>query len=114
MGLWRKRDNLSLAAKLQIRRWLLDAIACSTVRVLDTCSGEGHIWRAMAAHVTVDRWTRCDVDPRNRPGVLQLTAEDAVMKFPLAQFNVIDIDPYGEPWAAYQRLLPRLPHPMAV
>lgn len=76
------------------------------MRVLDTCTGDGHIWTALRQHVTVEQWTRCDRRPRGS-NILKMEASEAVRAFPLSAFNVIDIDPYGEPWSAYSELLQR-------
>lgn len=108
-----KTDNVSLASKIAIRCWLLDRMGLRTVSVLDTCAGAGHVWRTMRAHVTVDRWVRCDEKPR-QAGTLKMQAIDAVRSIPLAPFTVIDIDPYGEPWAIYREALQRLSGPTAV
>jgi hypothetical protein len=81
--------------------------------VLDACAGAGAIWTTMRDHVTVRRWTRCDLKPR-QAGTLTLSAEQAMRSLPLAAFNVIEIDPYGEPWDAYLEALPRLRQPTAM
>lgn len=99
-------DNVSLATKVALRRWLLDRMKLRAVRVLDTCTGEGHVWRAMQEHCRLETWTRCDVKPR-QSGVLKLEMLDAVRTLPVASFNVIDIDPYGEPFGPFLELLKR-------
>lgn len=109
----RKTDNVDLDAKLELRSWLLERMEIDRVRVLDTCSGLGHVWRAMASRATIDQWVRCDEKPR-QPGVLKITAVESVRRLPLDRFNVIDIDPYGEPWEAYAIALRRLTQPTAI
>mgnify|MGYP001574765918 CR=1 FL=1 len=113
MSAAKKVDNTSLASKIAIRRWLLSRIGIQEVYVLDTCAGLGKVWEAMEKHVVVRQWTRCDQPPR-RTGTLALSAVDAIVRFPLETYNVIDIDPYGEPWEAYRALLSRLSHSVAV
>jgi uncharacterized membrane protein YqaE (UPF0057 family) len=108
-----KTDNRSLGLKIDLRRWLLGELGITDARVLDVCAGSGHIWSAMAAHVPIGQWVRADIKPR-QPGTLRLTARQAVTALDVAPFNVIDIDPYGEPWDAYLALLPRLRQPVAV
>lgn len=103
----KKTDNQSLASKIALRRWLLQRMGMQTVRVLDTCSGSGHVWRSMRAHCHLERWTRCDIKPR-QVGMLEMTATQAVRTLPLDAVNVVDIDPYGEPWEPYRELLQRL------
>jgi hypothetical protein len=108
-----KTDNASLYSKLAIRRWLLSEMGLDTVSVLDACAGAGRIWTAMRKHVTIERWVRCDIKPR-QPGTLRLSAVDAMNGMALDRFNVIDIDPYGEPWEAYMAALKRLRRPTAM
>jgi hypothetical protein len=108
-----KVDNRSLKAKVELRRWLLDAMGITDVRVLDACAGAGHIWGAMREHVTISSWVRSDTAPR-QVGTLRLSALQAVQALDLGGFNVIDIDPYGEPWDAYLAALPQLREPVAV
>lgn len=102
-----KTDNKSLKTKVELRRSLLAEMSLTSVSVLDACAGAGHIWTAMQAHVQVMQWIRCDIKPR-QAGTLALTAMQAMSSLPIERFNVIDIDPYGEPWDAYLAVLPRL------
>lgn len=109
----RKVDNYSLPTKVALRRRLLSAMGFEEVRVLDTCVGHGKIWEAMADHVHVRQWTKCDVKPK-RPDALALSALEAIQKFEMDLYNVVDIDPYGCPFEAFHALLPRLVAPTAV
>lgn len=108
-----KRDNRSLATKVALRRLILDRMHFTEVTVLDACAGAGHVWTAMEDHVTIRQWTRCDIRPR-QVGTLKLPALQAMRSLPIDAYNVVDIDPYGEPWDAYLELLPRLRRPTAV
>jgi hypothetical protein len=108
-----KTDNRSLRSKLEMRRWLLGEMGITSARVLDACAGAGHIWQAMRAFVTVEQWVRSDLKPR-QVGTLKLSATQAIQSLDIEQFNVIDIDPYGEPWEAYLAALPRLRQPVAM
>lgn len=113
-----KLDNRSLETKLALRAWLLGKMAITSVRVLDTCAGSGHVWGAMRQRIAVEQWVRCDIKAR-QAGTLQLDATDAVKSLPVASFNVVDIDPYGLPWEPYMALLERIregtvTEPMAV
>lgn len=109
----KKTDNVSLASKVALRRWLLERMHLDTVTVLDTCAGAGHVWTAMEEHVRILSWVRCDIKPR-QGGTLAMTATQAVKSLPLDAFNVIDIDPYGEPWEPYREVLRRLKAPTAI
>lgn len=106
----KKVDNKDLPSKLELRRWLLHSIGVSDVSVLDTCAGAGHVWNGMRAHVNITKWVRCDIKPR-QAGTLQMTAMEAVKALPLSEFNVIDIDPYGDPFGPYLAALQRITQP---
>jgi hypothetical protein len=108
-----KTDNRSLRSKVELRRWLLDRMGLTRVRVLDVCSGAGYIWSEMEKYVDIATWVKVDIKPR-APGTLRMTSMQAVTSFPLEEFDVIDIDPYGEPWDAYRQVLLRLRRPTAV
>jgi len=108
-----KQDSSSTAAKIRLRRWLLDRMDIEEAYVLDACAGLGQIWEGMEEHVSLMQWTKCDIKPR-RPGTLKLDATDAIERFPLETYNVVDIDPYGDPWEPYWALLPRIKKPTAV
>ena len=108
-------DSSNMPSKVALRLWLLKKMGIKEAYVLDTCAGEGKIWEAMQEQdeITVRQWTRCDIKPR-RNGVLKLDATDAIERMPLDTYNVIDIDPYGEPWEPYMALLERITKPTAV
>jgi hypothetical protein len=111
------RDHQTMPVKVALRRWLLSRMGLDSVHVLDACSGDGLIWTEMEKHVDVLRWVRTDVKPRpNGHGgmVLKMSAAQAVDAMDLHEFNVIDIDPYGEPWEAYHLVLERFSQPTAV
>lgn len=87
------------------------------VHVLDACSGYGLVWSELEKHVTIKRWVRCDIKPRpgqNESSMLRLSAIQSMQSMPLEEFNVIDIDMYGDPWEPYFVLLKRLKTPMVV
>jgi hypothetical protein len=113
MGAAKKTDNASLATKVALRCWLLERLGMKDVHVLDTCSGLGKIWEAMGEHVTIRQWTRCDHKPR-RAGALAIEATRALEIFPVDVYNVVDIDPYGEPWEPFRVFLRRFSRPTAV
>ena len=112
-NLGRTTDNQSLGSKVAIRRWLLERMGVTEAYVLDVYAGAGLVWTAMEDHVTIRQWTRCDVKPR-KEGTLAIDAVTALRRFDLSTYNVIDIDPYGDPWEAYAAVLPRLVRPTAV
>lgn len=113
---YKKLDNRSLPAKIAIRRWLLDKMGITQVRLLETCTGGALIWRAMEDYVELKLWTKIDVKPRPGTGaVLKLTATQAINALPLHEYNVIDCDFYGDPWEAYRAVLAHgIRQPLAV
>lgn len=108
-----KQDSSSTAAKVRLRRWLLDRMSIEDAYVLDACAGLGQIWESMEDHVNIMQWTKCDIAPR-RVGTLKIDATNAIERFPIETYNVVDIDPFGDPWEPYWALLPRIKKPTAV
>jgi hypothetical protein len=101
-----------------LRRFMLEKMGLlSDVRVLDVCSGYGLIWTEMEKHCTIKRWVRCDIAPRpdqTQSSMLRMSAIQSIGSMPLHEFNVIDIDTYGEPMEALFVLLRRFTTPLVV
>jgi hypothetical protein len=112
----KKVDNRSLEAKISLRMWLLNRMNITDVKVLDTCSGLGMIWSEMEKHVHISQWVKCDIKPRagGNGMTLKMSASQSLAVMDLSDFNVIDIDTYGEPWEPYRIMLSRLTKPVAV
>lgn len=102
-----KVDNRSLTSKVTIRKWLIDQLGLTDVRVLDLCTGTGAVWSEMEKHCSISRWTKIDKNVR-APGTLKMDATLAAKSLPLTEYNIIDIDPYGDPWDIYLAVLPRI------
>lgn len=108
------KDNSHLAQKLEIRRAILKRGKFAELRVLDLCSGEGVIWKELRREFKVKAYTPCDRSPR-LAGSLKMEMTDRTLNaFDLAKLNVIDVDPYGDPWTAWMNLSPRIKHRTAV
>jgi len=87
------------------------------VRVLDVCSGYGMIWTEMEQHCTIKRWVRSDIKPlpdQMQGSMLRMAAVQALASFPLDEFNVVDIDTYGESFEPLFVLLQRFKTPLVV
>jgi hypothetical protein len=108
-----KTDNASLALKLELRRWVITRAGLTTLRILDLCAGEGHIWRNMRQEYEVASYTPCDRKPR-MAGVIKGEAAILAGTFDLARFNVIDVDTYGEPWECWLKISSRIRQTTAV
>lgn len=109
-----KTDTKDLNLKVKARLWALSRLGRpGPYRVLDLCAGEGLVWAEMRRHVAVSAYTPCDREPR-LPGTIKGEAERLAQAFDLSRFDAIDIDVYGDPWATWQALLPRLAQPTAV
>lgn len=109
----KKTDNKNLPAKLALRRWLIGEAGLGELRVLDLCAGKGMIWNHLRKEFKVKSYTPCDRKPR-QPGSIPGEADVLLKAFDLTKFNVIDVDTYGEPWAAWSYLAGRIKEPTAV
>jgi hypothetical protein len=108
-----KVDSSGTKAKVRLRKWLLTKMGFDEVYVLDTHTGHGKVWEAMEEHVTIRQWTKVDIQPKLL-GTIKMDATAAVERLPIESYNVIDIDPYGEPWEPFMALLPRIEAPTAI
>jgi len=109
-----KTDNRNLSAKVALRRHVLDANGITSCRVLDLFAGEGHIWKAMAKHITLETYMPVDRKPRMAGTVKATITPRFLSALDLTRFNVIDVDTYGEPWEFYLQLLGQITTPSAV
>lgn len=99
----RKTDNKSLNDKLAIRRMICGQVK-GPLRVLDLFCGTGRIWSSMRRHFPIETYTPVDKDCR-QPGTLRMNITPRTVRaFNPAEFNVIDIDTYGEPWEIWSAL----------
>src|SRR5437899_8556722 len=95
--------------KFHIRRITLEQARLGQLRVLDLCAGEGTVWRSMKRIAPIADYVPVDIAPR-LPGTLQGDVMDSrfLSAFDLSQFNVVDIDTYGEPWKPWRDIFERL------
>jgi hypothetical protein len=107
-------DNRRLSAKLELRRWILDEAAFPALRVLDLCAGEGHIWKAIGERYTLESYLPVDRAPRMAGTIRAPSAAKLASGLDPDRFNVIDIDPYGDPWPIWAALEPRLKKKTAI
>jgi hypothetical protein len=108
-----KTDNRNLRQKVDLRSALCGELA-EPLRVLDLYSGEGRIWTAMRQLFQVVSYTPVDEKPR-QPGTIKMKVDARTVKaFKIENFNVLDIDSYGEPWGIFEAVLPQIVKPTAV
>ena len=104
----KQRDNKSLPLKVQLRKHVLDKAKLRTLRVLDLYAGEGLIWRELQKSFRVESYTPVDKAPRI-PGTIKANVTPRFLSgFDLREYNVIDVDTYGEPWLVWTHLFPRI------
>lgn len=95
-----KTDNhpAARAAKVELRRHVLDEIGASNAHVLDCFCGTGemyrNVWNAAASYAGIDMrpWDPCH-PPRFVANNLRV-----LRALNLHAFNVFDLDAYGSPW----------------
>ena len=98
-----KTDNHSLRQKIELRRQVC-ALLGQPLTVLDLFAGEGRVWWGMKEFNEIESYTPVDQKPR-MSGVIKLTVSARTVRgFDLSQFNVIDVDCYGEPWEVWDEL----------
>lgn len=103
----KKTDNHSLKQKVELRREICNAIA-EPLKVLDLFAGEGLIWSAMREFHSIEAYTPVDRNPRIS-GTIKMTVDArTVCAFDPSEFNVIDIDCYGDPFEIWSEIADRI------
>ena len=97
---------------MAIRNRLLSLVD-EELRVLDCCAGKGVIWDRLGTRWDVRVYVPIDIKPR-RTGTIRADSRLVLQSWDISRFNVIDIDTYGEPWAHWFALAPRIVGPTAV
>lgn len=102
----KKTDNANMAAKLALRRYMLQRYhADEGIRVMDCCQGSGAIWSALRKEFSVESYW--GVDKKKKKGRMQLDSA-RILEQPGWPQNVIDIDTYGSPWRHYAAMMPNV------
>ncbi len=109
-----KTNNSNLALKVDLRRTVLKAGGFKKLRVLDLFAGGGEIWSALRQEFKIETYMPCDVKPQ-MPGTLRANVTPLFVEaIAGGNFNVIDIDTYGEPWEIWAAVARRIAQPAAV
>ena len=106
-----KLDSGRMGPKLAVRSAIVQGMG--GLSVLDCCAGAGVIWDEMRKRWPVVSYAAIDVKPR-RAGTVRVDSVDVLRQWRIDQFNVIDVDTYGEPWAHWSVLAPRIKGGVAV
>jgi len=108
----KKTDNSNMAAKLALRKMLLDELD-EDLRVIDCCAATGQLWRQLKKQYIIKKYVAFDIKPQ-MPGSIKMDSRDALRWMDTTPYNVIDIDTYGEPWAHLMAITSRIEHDTAV
>lgn len=103
-------DNKNMAQKTAVRLHFLRKYHADDARVFDCCQGAGLIWKTIRQEFEVASYWGVDV--KTRPGGLKMDSVKVLEQG--VKDNVIDIDTYGEPWAHWLKLLPKVNQPTTV
>jgi hypothetical protein len=107
-----KIDNGALGTKLALRRHFLRRFhAAQPPRVFDACQATGVLWSRLRAEFPVASYWGVDLTPKRGRLTIDSTR---VLAQPGWDFDVVDIDTYGSPWAHWAALLPNLRAPATV
>lgn len=106
MGNPMRTDNSYLATKLALRRaYLLRYHRGRTGQarhVADLFAGQRRLWSILRQETRLDSYLA--VDRAGIAGALKMAGE-RYLSCPGWQHTIVDLDAYGQPWAAYQALL---------
>lgn len=96
----KKTDNGNFAGKIALRRYFLEKYPCSSI--IDCCQGDKRIWNELLPHHPEAKYLGVDI--KNKKGRLAIDSQ-RLLNQPGWNFDVIDIDTYGSPWAHWSSLL---------
>lgn len=106
-----KTDNHNPKVKLDLRRFFLRKYHDAPPIVFDCCQGSAVMWTQLQKEFAVSRYWGVDLKPKK--GRLKIDSVK-VLEQPGWDFDVIDVDTYGEPWKHWLALLPNLAKPATV
>lgn len=107
-----KTDNHNAESKLALRRFFLEKYHREDPpSVLDCCQGSMLLWGTLRNEFQVADYLGVDLKPK--PGRLKVDSV-RILDQDGWQFDVIDVDTYGEPWAHYAAICERLTKPVTV
>jgi len=104
-------DNSHGAAKLALRRQLLNGLERRPLRVLDCCAGSEQMWGTLRQEYKV-RYTGLDV--KKKAGRLKIDSRRYLESADLTSFDVIDVDTYGSPWEHWETIARKVRGPLVV
>lgn len=107
-----KTDNHNAGAKLALRRYFLEKYHRSEhPSVLDCCQGSMLLWGTLRNEIQVSSYLGVDLKPK--PGRLKVDSL-RILKQENWDFDVIDVDTYGEPWNHYEAICKNITKPITV
>ena len=106
----KKTDNHNPEAKLALRRHFLSKYD-EPRSVFDCCQGGRCIWNTLDREFEVAKYFGVDLKPKK--GRLRVDSVRVLMN-PGWDFNVIDVDTYGEPWKHWEQILKNATRPTTV
>jgi len=108
----KKTDNHNVADKLGIRRYFLDKYHKKVPPVVfDCCQGEKLLWSILEREYVLDSYF--GVDLKIKKGRLKIDSS-RILEQKGFDFDVVDVDTYGEPWKHFLNMLPHITKPCTV
>lgn len=114
MGTMRKTNNSNLELKVDLRRTVLKAAGFKDLRILNLYAGGGEIWTPLRSEFHFASYMPCDLKPQ-MPGTLKANVTPLFVEaIAGGNFNVVDIDTYGEPWEIWASVAKRIKYRTAI
>ena len=109
MAIKTQTDNKFLGTKLLLRRHFLEKYHRGGASVFDACCGDQKIWSTLRRDYKVSYFGADWKKTKLRVNSARLCEDPAY-----AQFDIVDIDTYGSPWAHFFNLLPNVKKPITI
>ncbi len=106
-----KTDNALINVKLMLRRYFIEKYhRGKKFNVMDCCQGSGELWKNLRKEY-ICNYVGYDVKPKK--GRIKIDSR-RMLDVPGLQYDIVDIDTYGEPWDHYFRLVKNTKLPVTV
>ena len=118
-----KTGSQSLGDKCHLRRLVVHEAKLESLYVLDLFAGEGAVWKRLREEPKVEngekplevvKYTPVDQAAKQSGQIRMKITPRLIAALDISRFNVIDIDPYGDPWLIWSEVLQRIERKTAV
>lgn len=109
----KQTENSNLPLKLLIRKKIINEAKFDQLHIIDCCTAKEMIWENLKKHYDISSYLPFDIKPQ-LPGTIKMDSKEALRQMSLSDYNVIDIDTFGEPWEHFYEIINKINQKTAV